>query len=365
MFLFLKRAPFVAEGVLLYDLVKNIYNLSKKSNKLIKISENLEKILKDNSDRDMLLNRKKYIIRFEKGIKEVEILQKDLYEEIGEIIESLIKLMPTEYAATAAGTAAGAAASGGVGAPAAAAGSFVLSKVLEEATAAGLGELVEKFVKETIENQKSNDPEIFTEWLTKNDNPNSKALRFIIFITDMLNKIPGSSVLQYIPGGGIFFINNVIRGLLRGASIQNILNKKIIQLKNPNLVYDKSDFYNSKQEIEKPQMTTNEPNQTSKIGSFLRKLFISKPGDKGLFSESLINKKLTYLIEEKDDELDEKDLDEYSGAGAVAIGTLPLGRSTKGSKGNHSSNSGGKSFPYTDKNRKDFKQYTKKTFGGK
>ena len=107
-------------------------------------------------------------------------------------------------------------------------------------------------------------------------------------------------------------------------------------------------------------------------GEFIRKLFLTSPDDEGLFSESLSAMSLQYLIEEKDDELTEEDLEEediteFSGAGggAIAIGTLPLGMSTKGPKGERSATSGGKAFPYSKKNRDAFKQYARKTFGGK
>ena len=110
--------------------------------------------------------------------------------------------------------------------------------------------------------------------------------------------------------------------------------------------------------------------QNSTLGNeFLRKLFISKPGDEGLFRESLENKSLLYLIEEKDSELDEEleedEINEFSGAGGGAIGTLPLGMSTKGPKGKTSATSGGAAFPYSKKSRTAFKKYAKKSFGGK
>tara|TARA_Y100000114_G_C11731420_1_gene313802 strand:- start:29 stop:1360 length:1332 start_codon:yes stop_codon:yes gene_type:complete len=103
---------------------------------------------------------------------------------------------------------------------------------------------------------------------------------------------------------------------------------------------------------------------------FIRKLFFTDPGDTSLFEESLRDKSLQYLIEEKEDskeeESEEEDITEFSGAGgAVAIGTLPLGMSTKGPKGERSATSGGKAFPYSKKNRDAFKQYARKTFGGK
>ena len=107
-------------------------------------------------------------------------------------------------------------------------------------------------------------------------------------------------------------------------------------------------------------------------GEFIRKLFLTSPDDEGLFSESLSAMSLQYLIEEKDDKLKEEDLEEeeireFSGAGggAIAIGTLPLGMSTKGSKGERSATSGGKAFPYSKKNRDAFKKHARKSFGGK
>lgn len=119
-------------------------------------------------------------------------------------------------------------------------------------------------------------------------------------------------------------------------------------------------------------MSSMSDSYMSKNGSFLRKLFVSKPGDTGLFAESLINRSLIYLIESYDDVIDEDleeeedtEIEEFSAAGAVAGVSLPLGSSTKGSKGQHSSTSGGKAFPYTTQNMKNFKNYSRKTFGGK
>ena len=113
------------------------------------------------------------------------------------------------------------------------------------------------------------------------------------------------------------------------------------------------------------------PSHDPGSSDFIRKLFFTDPGDTSLFEECLRDKSLQYLIEEKEDskeeELEEEDITEFSGAGggAVAIGTLPLGMSTKGPKGERSATSGGKAFPYSKKNRDAFKQYTRKTFGGK
>lgn len=88
--------------------------------------------------------------------------------------------------------------------------------------------------------------------------------------------------------------------------------------------------------------------------------------------DSLKRKSLTYLISESDEDIvDEEveaegeELEEFSGAGAVAGFTLPLGASPRGPKGAHSSTTGGKAYPYTSSNRSKFNKFSKKTFGGK
>ena len=98
--------------------------------------------------------------------------------------------------------------------------------------------------------------------------------------------------------------------------------------------------------------------------------YLTQSFNSNLFKESLEKRTLCFLLEEYEkidedmEEAEEEELEEFSGAGAIAIGTLPLGRSTKGKKGQHSSNSGGKSFPYSKENRRKFKNYSRKTFGG-
>ena len=128
-----------------------------------------------------------------------------------------------------------------------------------------------------------------------------------------------------------------------------------------------------------------EPTLTSKEESLLDnpwvKLFIKRKGDtsptgvdlyrdlKSRFSESLEGRNLQYLLE--DDDLEEEikpegdELEEFSGAGAVAGFSLPLGASPRGPKGQHSSTSGGKAYPYSPSDRSAFNKFSKKTFGGK
>lgn len=94
--------------------------------------------------------------------------------------------------------------------------------------------------------------------------------------------------------------------------------------------------------------------------------------DFDFLQDSLKRKSLTYLISESEEDIvDEEveaegeELEEFSGAGAVAGFTLPLGASPRGPKGAHSSTTGGKAYPYTSSNRSKFNKFSKKTFGGK
>ena len=358
------KAPGVSEMASIYAFIKSYLKVSKNADKLIKISDELDKVLEKTPMGEMVPQKQKYIQRFVSGIKEVEKLQSAIYESIGEMAEHLIKLLPTEYGTAAGGTAAtapgGPAAAGGMSA------GYLLGKQLEGMAATGIGELIEDFVQTFVESQEVSDSQSFTEWLTKNDNPNSIGLRILIFFTDMFT-FPGSKILEWVPGiGGLIRINRVLDGLLKGAKVQNILVKKINQLKNPELVFDDADL-----EMSDSTELSSSSDSLSNAGTFLRKLFVSKPGDTALFAESLNNRSLAYLIEEKDSVLDEDleaeatEIEEFSAAGGVAIGTLPLGTSTKGPKGAHSSTRGGKAFPYSKNSRNKFKNYAKKTFGGK
>jgi len=88
--------------------------------------------------------------------------------------------------------------------------------------------------------------------------------------------------------------------------------------------------------------------------------------------DSLKRKSLSYLISESEEDIvDEeveaegKELEEFSGAGAVAGFTLPLGASPRGPKNTHSSTTGGKAYPYTASDRSKFNKFSKKTYGGK
>ena|GEM_PF-5791376 len=361
---FKNKAPGVSEMASIYAFIKSYLKVSKNADKLIKISDELDKVLEKTPMGEMVSQKQKYIQRFVSGIKEVEKLQSSIYEGIGEMAEHLIKLLPTEYGTGAAGGAA--TAPSGPGAAAGMSAGYLLGKQLEGMTATGIGELIEDFVQTFVESQEVSDSQSFTEWLTKNDNPNSIGIRILIFFTDMFT-FPGSKILERIPGiGSIITINRVLDGLLKGAKVQNILVKKINQLKNPELVFDDADL-----EMSDSTELSSSSDSLSNAGTFLRKLFVSKPGDTALFAESLNNRSLAYLIEEKDSVLDEDleeeiaEIEEFSSAGGVAIGTLPLGASTKGPKGAHSSTRGGKAFPYSKNSRNKFKNYAKKTFGGK
>lgn len=224
------------------------------------------------------------------------------------------------------------------------------------------------------------------EMIVKKD-PEFKVLRFTIAILSAMKFMSNFAALSP-PLIVLSFLNinifnpakiliSSVHNLFKISQLQNTLLVRIQVLKanRPEYFVDEEDEeIEYSDNLDASDIDSDSPSRTSdrlsKAGTFLRKLFVSKPGDTALFAESLNNRSLAYLIEEKDPVLDEDleeelaEIEEFSGAGAVAIGTLPLGRSTKGPGNQRSSNGGGKSFPYSRKNRKDFNRYSKRTFGG-
>lgn len=125
--------------------------------------------------------------------------------------------------------------------------------------------------------------------------------------------------------------------------------------------------------------SSEEPDVKDSGSEFFRRLFISKPGDER-FDESLEKRNLSYILETfediekdtddlitgEDEEKDDDEIEEFSGAGAGGGGpALPIGMSTKGSRGKKSGNYGGKPFPYSKEVKDKFYDYSRKTYGGK
>ena len=350
-----RMIPGVTDIGSLYRIIKAYLALKKDANKLIDLSEELEKELEERSLGEIVAEKEKFAKIFASGIKEIEAIQARIYENIGELAQAIMEAIPTEYVTGAASGAATA----GLGAAA----GYAAGKAAELALAGLAGEAIEKVVKTFVEGQENHGQD-FETWLTRNKDPNTRGLKVMLFFLEMISSFPGSGFIELVNPS--ITIGKVFRALLEGAKMQNILIQKINILKNPS-VLDPKDLEQS-DALEEPEKSSS-----SSIGNTIRRLFVSKPEDEGtgLFAESLNSKSLAYLIEEKDSVLDEdleeedkKEIEEFSGAGAVAIGTLPLGASTKGPKGAHSSISGGKAFPYSKKNRKEFSKYARKTFGG-
>ena len=216
----------------------------------------------------------------------------------------------------------------------------------------------------------------------KNDDPNSSTLKFLIFFLDIISRFPGAGALKSVFPPLI--ILRALDALFVGAKLQNILAQKISllqssemlsSLEEPQIHSDDNLMSNSDDTSVSATSVNKTSNLGNKAGTFARRLFVSKPEDAGkglisdLFSESLENKKLIYLLEEDivDEEVkaEGEELEEFSGVGAVAGFTLPLGASPRGPKGVHSSTTGGKAYPYSSSDRSKFNKFSKKTFGGK
>jgi hypothetical protein len=371
--------PVVNEFLTLGKIAKNILELKKSAELILDLDEKFKKEIEVLTNQEMISDRKKYINIFSSGIKEIEEIQADMYVDLGDLAKALVELVPNEYIAGAATTAVG-------GVPGTVVGT-VIGKTAETFAAGSAGTsmqlLVKKFVQdfeqEALESHDFVDTDIgFETWLKQSDDPNSKALKFIIFML-RVGEGPFSGLGKHIPT----YANptRIFRALFVGAKMQNILIQKIRNLQDQNFVDTHTREY-GEASTEKPEgipgvdyqdgeATGNET--TSASTEFFRKLFFKDQGDQGMFSESLDNQSLLYLIEDIDSELDEDidseldedDMNEFSGAGGAGGVSLPLGMSTKGPKGNTSANSGGAAWPYSKKQQAAFKKYSKKSFGGK
>ena len=367
----LAAPPIVGEVLAIGKIIKNWIELNRSANLILDLSEKFEKEMKVLTNQELISDREKYINIFSSGIKEIEEIQADMYIDIGDLAKVLVELMPTEWLATL------------VAGP----GGGVIGKVIETFAAGAAGTsiqlLVKKFVEDfeqgELENTDFADTDAgFEEWLKRDDDPNSKVLKFIIFML-RVGEGPFSGLTKHFAANTQ--IARVFRALFTGAKIQNILIQKIRNLQDQNFVDAHSREY-GEASTEKPEGVPGEyspdgetsDGETTYTGSeFFRKLFFKDQGDQGMFRESLDKQSLLYLIEDIDSELDEDidseldedDMNEFSGAGGAGGVSLPLGMSTKGPKGNTSANSGGTAWPYSKKQQAAFKKYSKKSFGGK
>ena len=354
-------AKFISGADTIIDVTSIIFNLTqlyRASSKIFDLDEKLEKEIEKLTFDEILADKEKYSKLFTAGIKQVEDLQSKMYDDFGDLFQSLFSVIPYEQILG------GVAASGG---PVTAAGAYTVVKAIDAILEAGFGIVIEKAVRSFVESYEIEydedseidrivmDEKIFEDWLLRNEDTSSKGMKILLLVLKIMQG-PFPAIIN--PS---MYMLRAFRALFVGAKIQNKLLKLLRQIENPELLAP-----DPKEEFE----SSISAEETPRSSEFLRKLFVSKPGDTGLFSESMENRSLAYLIEEKDPVLDEdleedsEEIEEYSGVGAVAIGTLPLGSSTKGSGKQHSSNSGGKSFPYSGKNRKKFNKYASKTFGG-
>ena len=374
----------LSDAFIIAKIISNIRSLSNSSDLILDLDEKFKKEIEVLTNQEMISDRRKYINIFSSGIKEIEKIQADMYIDIGDLVKALIELLPANYIA---GVAASFLPTGPLGAVVVDA----VAKTVEILAAGAAGSatqlLIQKFVEnleqDTLENDDFTDTDVeFERWLKRDTDPNSKALKLIIFML-RVGEGPFSGLAKH------FFIHTqilrIFRSLFVGAKMQNILIQKIRNLQDQNFVDTHTREYEEasteKPEGEEYSETSVSPEEelgstssTEPQGSeFFRKLFFKDPSDKGMFSESLDSQSLHYLIEDIDSELDEdidseldeEDINEFSGAGGAGGVSLPLGMSTKGPKGNTSANSGGAAWPYSKKQQTAFKKYSKKSFGGK
>lgn len=375
-----QKIPVVSELYSIFNIVSALKRMSKNSDDIFKSEEKIKSEIESKEISDLSRKKKDYIKLFLSGIKDIEKKQKQTYEDFNILAKNIVEILPTE-----ALTAAPAAAAGSVATPAgtAAGGAagYLAGKAVEIMAAGALGELIEKSLKTFVESQEV-DSEEFSTWVKKNDDPNSSTLKFLIFFLDIISRFPGAGALKSVFPPLI--ILRALDALFVGAKLQNILAQKISllqssemlsSLEEPQIHSDDNLMSNSDDTSVSATSVNKTSNLGNKAGTFARRLFVSKPEDAGkglisdLFSESLENKKLIYLLEEEnvDEEVkaEGEELEEFSGVGAVAGFTLPLGASPRGPKGAHSSTTGGKAYPYSSSDRSKFNKFSKKTFGGK
>lgn len=375
-----QKIPVVSELYSIFNIVSALKRMSKNSDDIFKSEEKIKSEIESKEISDLSRKKKDYIKLFLSGIKDIEKKQKQTYEDFNILAKNIVEILPTE-ALTAAPAAAVGSAATPAGTAAGGAAGYLAGKAVEIMAAGALGELIEKSLKTFVESQEV-DSEEFSTWVKKNDDPNSSTLKFLIFFLDIISRFPGAGALKSVFPPLI--ILRALDALFVGAKLQNILAQKISllqssemlsSLEEPQIHSDDNLMSNSDDTSVSATSVNKTSNLGNKAGTFARRLFVSKPEDAGkglisdLFSESLENKKLIYLLEEEnvDEEVkaEGEELEEFSGVGAVAGFTLPLGASPRGPKGAHSSTTGGKAYPYSSSDRSKFNKFSKKTFGGK
>jgi hypothetical protein len=308
--------------------------------------------------------RNKEILVIQDHISKIQVIQDDLARDLTDTLQGVIALIPDDSVGPIAAT------------------ETLLGKAAET-------------LPEILDDMEINDLSEL-EMIVQKDR-DFKALRYTIAFLTGLKALSNFSMLLTGPAGIFITIASLlninifnpgkilisgVRSYFVGSMLQNRLLVAIQVLKTGRAEYYYSDNIDDLEDVVRDERSEENVSSTlgqeysdqnisqdiSDVGSsqFLRKAFFKDPGDQGMFSESLKKQSLVYLIEEKDSEIEEEEeVNEFSGAGGAAIGTLPLGMSTKGKGSEHSSTSGGKAFPYSKENRKKFKKYTRKTFGGK
>ena len=304
--------------------------------------------------------RRFHMTAVKEQIVKLQKLQQDILRDITDLIQGVIALIPDDQLGPIAGL---------------------------ETSLGKLSENLPKIVGKYLDTLKADDTTQI-EMLIKKDSSFKPIRDAMVF----LSAIKFLSNFSNFPLSLLSFLNvNIFNPIgifvmgIQSLFITAELQKKLIiahnHLENNRIEYLSSSVPQSDVEITPVKNIINtdtninmntQRSASDKYKSIARKLFYSRPGDttilQDLFSESLEKRTLVYLIEDyeivdEDIDAEENDLDEFSGVGAVAGFSLPLGTSPRGKNGVHSSTSGGEIFPYTKSDRKKFKKFSKKTLG--
>jgi len=300
-----KMIPGAGQGIDIASILFNLFTLQKSAGQIYSLDEKFSSELENLSVQSMSLEKEKYIQLFTSGIREIETHQASMYDDFGDLFQSIFSIIPWEEALGLGAGGAGAAVTG-PGGLVTGSGAYTLAKVIDGVLDVGLGVVIEQSVRMFIESYEDNGEEIvvdqasFDDWLRRNDDDASSSMKITLTILKILEG-PLPKVIS--PG-------SALRALFVGANLQNKLIKLIKQLQNPHLMPDEipaagiERFTGSEEPDNK---TIREP-----VGkdSFLRKLFVSYPSDSleeaASFENCLYKGSLLYLVESEEEVIKER-----------------------------------------------------------
>lgn len=353
-----KYIPFGDEVLGAFKALKNIvFDINRRANKLLAMEGEVENLLAAMRSNPRNVDEKT-IKALEDIIKEIEELQAALYIDYADLAQGLIMIIPEEPA----------------GGPANPVANTVMQSI---EFMAGFG--IEKLMRDTVQSFEGSESDDIETLLSK-DAAFSK-LRVVIQFLTALQFASNFALVFLGPAGwaatalsilgvdavnpGKVFIKG-IKALFVGALMQN---KLLNATRNIDQVTDTAKVSNSEEMFSATEVPDESPPGKD---SFLRKLFISYPGDdlkESSFDKALRTNTLSFLVEEdesiherpknvklrlrgesdpkgfssgvyeqmldsrdEDEEEDDEDIAEFSGAGAVGGVAMKMGHEADGSR---------------------------------